>query len=320
MSATATLNTPSPWIINRNQDLFWFSGSALLGYVLIAMAFAFGGLPGKLAAAIGFMVDNPHVYSTATRVVLDGKERAKLGLIWLLLFPLCLIGPVVTWMIGFTWFFLIIAALSAYHIAKQHMGFVMIYKRKAREREDFKLDKYFTLASLLLPFLYYLLAVLFDRFLLVFLIPAIGLAAYYASVQLKKVEVNQPKLLLLAFFIPLQWFAWSYAAMDPHSPVRLLAAAVAINIGHSFQYLRLMYFHNHNRYSQRGGLLQTISRKWLYFIAAAIVISLPNFFAGKMQDDFISAAMLGFLLFHFVLDSKIWRIRGDAELASALQL
>src|ERR1051326_7315073 len=94
-------NAPtSPWIINRNQDLFWFSGSALFGYLLIALAFAFGGLPGKLAAAIGFIIDNPHVYSTATRVVLDGKERAKIGLVWLFLMPLCVVGPVVTLMIG----------------------------------------------------------------------------------------------------------------------------------------------------------------------------------------------------------------------------
>ncbi|HEY6215697.1 MAG TPA: hypothetical protein VIW74_03495 [Pyrinomonadaceae bacterium] len=47
---------------------------------------------------------------------------------------------------------------------------------------------------------------------------------------------------------------------------------------------------------------------------------MPNHLAGYVQDNYLSAFMLGFLLFHFVLDSRIWRIRGDQELARALNL
>ena len=322
MSAANLNVNSSQWIIGRRDDLLFFVGSASFGYLLIALAFAHGGLPGKLAAGLGFILDGPHVYSTATRAVFDPAERKRQRFLWLALFPLCLVGPVLTYKFGFTIFFLGIAALSHYHIAKQHMGFVMIYKRKAGERDDFKADRYFTLGSLALPFMFYLSAVFTGSVSLlpIFLVPAVVLAGWYVHRQAGKSRVNKPKVLLLAGVIPLTWLAWSFAAVDPWSPVRLLAAAVATNIGHSFQYLKLMWFHNRNRYSGRTGILGFASRKWIYFIGFAVLLALPNHFAGYAQDDYLSAFMLGFLLFHFVLDSRIWRIRGDQELAKALRL
>jgi len=321
--STANLNIKSSqWIIGRRDDLVFFVGSASLGYLLIALAFAYGGLPGKIVAALAFALDGPHVYSTATRAVLDPVERKRHRLLWLALLPLCLVGPVITYKFGFSIFFLGIAALSHYHLAKQHMGFVMIYKRKAGERDDFKADRYFTLGSLALPFMFYLSAVLTGAVSLlpIFLVPGVVFAGWYAHRQANKPKVNLPKLLLLSGVIPLTWLAWSFAAIEPWSPVRLLAAAVATNIGHSFQYLRLMWFHNHNRYPGRTGILGLASRKWIYFIGVAVLFALPNHFAGYVEDNYLSAFMLGFLLFHFVLDSRIRRIRGDQELARALNL
>jgi len=320
-AANVNINS-SPWIIGRRDDLLFFVGSASFGYLLIALAFAQGGIPGKIVAALAFALDGPHVYSTATRAVLDPAERKRQRLLWLALFPLCLIGPVVTYKFGFSVFFLGIAALSHYHLAKQHMGFVMIYKRKAGERDDFKADRYFTLGSLALPFMFYLSAIFTGTVSLlpIFLVPGVVLAGWYAHRQANKPKVNLPKLLLLSGVIPLTWLAWSFAAVEPWSPVRIVAAAVATNIGHSFQYLRLMWFHNHNRYSGRTGILGIASRKWIYFIGVAVLFSLPNNFAGYVKDDYLSAFMLGFLLFHFVLDSRIWRVRGDQELAKALNL
>jgi hypothetical protein len=73
-TANLSINS-SQWIIGRRDDLLFFVGSASLGYLLIAIAFAQGGLPGKIVAALGFALDGPHVYSTATRAVLDPAER-----------------------------------------------------------------------------------------------------------------------------------------------------------------------------------------------------------------------------------------------------
>jgi len=322
MSASV-LNIPaSGWIISRRNDLFYFIGSALFGYLLIALAVVQNGLPPAFLLLYAFAVDGPHVFSTLTRSLLDANERNKLRRLWLIGFPAC-IATIGTLAIaaGTDAAFVVVACVSHYHISKQHMGFVMIYKRKARETGDYKLDKYFTLASLMLPLGYYLsrLSGLKIPFA-VFLLAGVVLAAYYAWHQIHNPSVNAPKLLLLAAFIPLQWLTWSYAAGDPHSVVRLVAAGVAMNVGHSFQYLRLMYFHNHNRYADRSGLLGAINRKAIYFIAAVIILALPNFISLQLNTFYLSAIIVGMLLFHFLVDARIWRVRGDKELVQALKL
>src|SRR5215510_338080 len=157
MSASV-LNIPaSGWIISRRNDLFFFIGSALFGYLLIALAVAQNGLPAAFLLLYAFAVDGPHVFSTLTRSLFDTQERSKLRRVWLVGFPACVatIGALAI-AAGTDAAFVVVACLSHYHISKQHMGFVMIYKRKARETDDYKLDKYFTLASLMLPLGYYL--------------------------------------------------------------------------------------------------------------------------------------------------------------------
>jgi len=312
--------TLSPWILSRREDLPFFIGSCLLGYLLAALAIASNGLPAIVFFQISFLLDGPHVYSTATRVLFDGDERRRLRLWFLLLIPLCAIGPALLAVgVNPAKLFLLVMCWGQYHIAKQHMGFVMIYKRKAQERHSFKADRHFTLISLLLPFAYYLSVVVFGRsFILAFLLPALGLAIYYFWTQRFSAT---PKLILLAMTIPLHWLIWPYAAQEPHSFPRLLAAAAVTTAGHSVQYLRLMWLHNSNRYGSRGGVLGLISKHWAFFMLAALVLSAPQYLPSVFKSSQIAgAAAFGFLMLHYVLDSKIWRIRGDAELSSALRL
>ena len=158
------------------------------------------------------------------------------------------------------------------------------------------------------------------NFLPVFLIPEVLLVGFYLQHQMKKEAINWPKVLVLIGFVPLQWAAWSFAAAAPESLSRIVIAGVVSNVGHSFQYLRLMFFHNHNRYGQRHDLLGIISRKWIYFMAAAVVLASPNLMNYAALSNVLGGALIGILFFHFVLDSKIWRIRGNAELAKALNL
>lgn len=319
MSA-AIVNTQPTWIISRRDDLFFFIGSALFGYGLIAWASVRPGLPIMFLVLFAFLIDSPHVFSTLTRSLLDSAERTRLRTIWLIGFPLCLaVIAVLATMAGGIVAFIVIASVSQWHVSKQHMGFVMLYKRKAREKDDYKLDKYFTLSSFMLPLAYYY-SELFDLKipLSLFLFVGVILAVYYAWHQLRKPSVNVPKLLLLAAFIPLQWFAWNYRAAEPLDLPRLVAAGVALNVGHSLQYLRLMYFHNHNRYSDRQGFLGFISRKPIFFVAGAVVLALPAFL--KSQSFYLTVFVVGMLFFHFIVDARIWRVRGDQELAAALRL
>jgi hypothetical protein len=313
----------STWIIGRFDDLVFFSGSAIFGYTLAIIGLTQGEIPPILVLLLALLIDGPHVYCTATRALFDPDERKRIGpTTWLMLLALCLLAPVVSWAFGFHTFFLLVAGWSHYHITKQHMGFVMLYRRKGNEREHLNVDKYFTLFALGMPFLFYLSAVLLGstRLLPWFVIAAVLLTGCYIAFQSRLQRRNWPKLIVLIAFVPLTWFAWSYAAVEPYSPTRLLTAALTINIGHSLQYLRLMWFHNHNRYQDRSSMLGLISRRWIFFWAAVVVLAMPSFLIGQRALTWQAPFIMGFVMFHFVLDAKLWRIRGDAELARALRL
>src|SRR5580658_6738563 len=66
------------WIISEKQDLTWFIGSSLAGYLaLLLMAAGFPLTPLFLVWLIG--VDGPHVLATVTRTYFDKVERKVLG-------------------------------------------------------------------------------------------------------------------------------------------------------------------------------------------------------------------------------------------------
>lgn len=318
--STSILHIPSRWIISKRDDLTFFIGSSILGYCLVALAFGISGLPAVVFFQVSFLIDGPHVYSTATRVLFDSEERHRQRFRFLALVPLCLAAPLLSFKLDAMSIFLLVMVWGQYHVAKQHMGLVFIYKRKCREESDFRLDRYFTLVSLMLPFAGYVSAFAGYTIMAWLLLPGIGFAAYYFVRQSRKEFLNVPKLLLLALVIPLHWLAWGFAALEPRSFNRLLAAAAITTIGHGLQYLRLMWLHNNNRYSHRSGVLGLISRNWLYFTVAAIVLSIPQYLGGMIGNETIASGAIGFLMLHYLLDSKIWRIHGNPELARALNL
>src|SRR5215471_2947039 len=92
-AALATNPFRTNWIISRRDDLVWFIGSALAGYVALALLASGVPLaPVYLVWLIG--VDGPHVIATVTRTYLDKQERARLGwLLWIVV-PFVVAGPV----------------------------------------------------------------------------------------------------------------------------------------------------------------------------------------------------------------------------------
>ena len=137
--------------------------------------------------------------------------------------------------------------------------------------------------------------------------------------------MNLPKLLLLSGLVPLQWLAFGYAAR--FGPDGIVRAGIALGLFHSLQYHRLMWFHNKNRYQtpdgrEKHGLAAVLAQKFGYYFAAAVGLYL---FADILPQTFfpaewLAASLWGIAFMHYLLDSKIWRVRGDKELAAALQI
>lgn len=326
--STTTLDIPRAhslsqgWIIGKRDDLTWFIGGSLIGLMVLASAVSLGKTPGPIAVLWSILLNAPHVYSTATRVLFDRNERRRVGYLWLTLIPLTILGPALNYAAGAGAAYMVIVTWGHFHIARQHHGFVMLYRAKAREREGLNLDKKFTVYSLMLPLFYYTTALFVSNgplTLLVFLFVSLALTAFYTWNQIGKAKQNWPKLLLLTANVSLTWAAFIYAASDTSSFGRLAVAVIVTNIPHSLQYLKLMWFHNHNRYAETSGLLGLVSRNWIWFFLAAFVISLPSHLLSALSE-WTAALSLGFLFFHYTVDAKIWKVRGDKELALALKL
>ena len=327
------------WIISGAEDLTWFIGSSLVSYCVLAMmAAGFPLTPLYLIWLLG--IDGPHVWATITRTYFDSNERRKLGtLLWFVL-PALMIGPAMVTAGAEAYFYIFAITWLHLHIAKQHFGFVMLYKHKAGERNpvDYRLDRWFLLASLMLPFARFLIA---SNFVVLSAQPGYkqietaSLAAYgcLAAVFLARQALawrsgqalNGPKLLLIATVAPLQWLTFGYAMSTPSDGI--IRAGIVLGLFHSFQYHRLMWFHNRNHYGHPGaerntGLATTLARRFVYYAAVAVLLNLlVSYLPGYLHPNrYLSAAMWGIPFTHYFLDSKIWRVRGNKALAAALRL
>src|SRR5262249_14848898 len=96
---------------------------------------------------------------------------------------------------------------------------------------------------------------------------------------------------------------------------------------HSFQYHRLLWFHNKNRYQAPGarekhGLAVYFARNFGTYMTLAIALHfvvspLPQL---AFPNLILSAALWGVAFTHYVLDAKIGHVRGEKELAQALHI
>jgi len=314
----------------------WFIGTALIGYLSLAlMSLGFSLTLLTLIWLLG--VDGPHVAGTVTRTYFDKQERHRLGwLLWALV-PLLFIGPLAVVAGQGALFFLFAVCWQHYHITKQHLGFVMLWKAKNRERDavEMKLDRWFILASGVIPLALFVIRTrlaaggLTNILTEIAVAAFVGMSLFYVAFQIRKWRsgkpMNLPKLLLLAGLVPLQWLAFAYATRFGADGIT--RAGIALGLFHSLQYHRLMWFHNKNRYQtenarDKHGFAAVVGQKFSYYFAAAVgVYWLGNILPQALFPmQWLQASLWGMAFMHYLLDSKIWRVRGDKELAAALRM
>jgi len=330
----------SRWIISRRADLTWFIGSGFAGYTALGLMWAgFPILPIYLLWLVA--IDGPHVIATVTRTYVDRCERERLGWWLWIIFPFLLVGPAMAMAGQLALFYLFAICWQHFHIAKQHFGFMMLWKAKNQERDaaELKLDRWFMMSTTTLPLAWFVVETrpMINQFVGVqFVMRAAlslygALAAYYVIHQIKKWRagrpMNAPKLMLLGVLAPLQWLAFVYAST--FGAEGILRAGITLGLFHSLQYHRLLWYHNHNRYSDpeapsRNGLAAVALGKHVgMYLAAAIVLHFVLMVVPvglAPSTEMAAATIWGFAFTHYVLDSRIWRVRGNKELAAALRL
>ena len=125
--------------------------------------------------------------------------------------------------------------------------------------------------------------------------------------------------------IPLQWIALLYGSH--FGPDGIVRAGIALGLFHSFQYHRLMWFHNRNRYTEPGaverhGLAAHLVGNFGVYFAIAIGLNLVlNFIPSALLPyDTAQAAIWGVAFTHYCMDARIWHVRSDKGLATALRM
>jgi len=121
-----------------------------------------------------------------------------------------------------------------------------------------------------------------------------------------------------------------------------LLISILVVIFHNVQYLGLVWFHNRNRYGESTGhgLAQLVNRSPVFFLGACALFSAVIYFGSACATGVfpgcapfvgrqlgpVSWNQVGLCLWwglamnHYVLDQKIWRVRGDRELQHDLRL
>jgi len=305
--------------------------------------------------ALGF--DGPHVFGTISRTYADSEERRRRARLYYGTLSLFLLGPSMVLadrlfgikMLGPVFFFF--ASLWAYyHLVKQHYGFMILYKKKNRElsETDNFIDRAFLLLGFSYPFVRFLTlsAAARERLQAMGVSAESGFAwwlervifwAFIISLALfvgrqaqkvyRKQPVNVPKLLLLAAAIPMHWVVLYALAPVPDPAAAALAAVATLTIYHNIQYHRIIWFHNKNKYSGEGakdyGAASKISKTVWHYIAFAIAFGMlyhiPHYTIGTRSELFM-AFIWGGAFTHYYLDSKIWRVRRDAQLNENLRM
>lgn len=302
----SAIDLSSNWLISKKDDWVWVLGGAIASYVILAAFIA--GFPIVVMSFVMLLaLEAPHVFATATRSYLDPAERRRFGWFLWLIIPLTLLGPALVWL-GFAQLFFVLSFCWLHvHYAKQHLGFVMLYKRKAGEFDDIKLDKYFLLTSLTLPLILYFVS---DRLPSLAVIGVFAiyllLAGLYTLIQLGKHRLVLPKLFLMSLIIPLQWLAFWYAS---HSGQGIKVAGILIGLGHALQYHKLTRLYHKTEAAETGQKKLWCSLGGYLFVILTLNLVFNVLPRAVAESDYAFAALWGMSFQHYLLDGRLWKTK-----------
>lgn len=307
--------------------------------------------------ALGF--DGPHVFGTVSRTYADAEERRKRAKLYYGTLSLFLLGPAMVLagrakLLGTeAWgpvFFFFASVWAYYHLVKQHYGFMILYKKKNNDLAEIDnlIDRAFIMLGMTYPFVRFLTHSYAARERLeamgfptrsgsvwwfetlvfsAFIVSLILFVGRQAQRLYWKQPVNAPKLLLLAAAVPMHWTV--LRLIEPVQPpaAAALAAVATLTIYHNIQYHRIIWFHNNNKYRRadaaRFGAASIISKSvWSYIVFAlafGALYHIPHYTLVR-PDSFWMAFIWGGAFTHYYLDSKIWRVRRDAQLNQNLKM
>lgn len=245
-----------------------------------------------VVASWALLLDAPHVWATLGRTLADPDEwrlrRRELltSFAWFGVGPLAILAPYALaaaapfghgfrperLALGAVGFFVFFRIWAYYHVVRQHWGFFSLYKRKAGDYREHRLDRAFFELVLWMPLVLFLTSSYYPRtpgfpalglhhslaggVSLAALLHPLAWTAYlavlllYLGAQVRSWlgggEINGSKLLYMALLIPLHFAAFSH-------PILAAFVVPLVTVGHNIQYHAIVYTYGRNKYGATAG-------------------------------------------------------------------
>jgi hypothetical protein len=300
-------------------------------------------------------LDGPHIFATLARTYLDPgerRDRARLlwgSLAWFAVGPATLVVSALAHTQLPTVVFLTVAYLWAYwHVVRQHLGFVALYRRAGRELDPAgdRRDRTALYVGTIGPFLAFALYHPEARAMLGLTGPPTwepwveavlwaGTVGTLATWLVLAPDRGSPKVAYL-----LATAGWSMLVFSPlvASRLPLGAVALAVTAWHNVQYHAIVRFWQRNRYAKAAPAhpwLATLAGYWIAGIAFTLAYRIPQclfgatpgcsaapgaVFAGFDRATVAQVFFWGPALHHYFVDQYIWRPSRDASLRANLKI
>jgi hypothetical protein len=349
--AAAAPTPASGWIVSARFDLPVFLLSAAVTLVPWIAVDHLGVAPFYVLAAVAICSNGPHLASTWTRVYLDGRERFRRPVAYLVV-PALLAAMVLSFILvdgrDTAWLRTILFYWASWHFAAQCWGLLRIYQRKQGVvgTPIAQLEKALLFAGAAWCVLHRIFTgpwTLFGGPVLhpsppAWLVNGLGalVAAgglfYFGSLLAAALRTGRLELRRAAMIgSTVGAFAVPFLLIRDGT-----AAFAAAACWHGFQYLGIVFFFNRNRFAggvePRARLVSWVSqpgRAVAYFalmlalagVAYGGLLVLARFTRGTRWDEGTWGLFVWTSLTfgHYWLDGVIWKLRKDPELRQRLQ-
>lgn len=284
------------WIVNPCYDLFFFSGSFVLGFLLLGIHYFTNIDAFTVFLVFTLFFNTPHLFNTLYVIFLNRtREKTKLFIVSSLFY---LVGPLSLLLssflnsrVPFQAFVLISSLYGTWHIFRQHYGFIAMYQLISGEKSGFmnRFEFYsfhsaFILGALIIhsrskdmgiygivsQFSSFhqvgvILDVLFNITVLVFLLDNVVKFIIHGK------RLNIPKLILSSCSFFLLIFLVNTEVVKQIEYIFFLAI---FTIHHNIQYTALIYIFAKKNFNENTFVQKILTKNMIYFLFFGVCISI----------------------------------------------
>ncbi len=325
------------WVINKRFDLAFFLCPVLLG-LLYFLSLNLAPTHALLITAIVWVAFAQTHFGSTWFIFFDKKNRehyAKHPVVYFL-GPLAIFAAVMV--LGYynqTLLIIIIAAASLYHVTKQNLGILQLYRirNKEFEKKEKKTENATIFASNLFFGLFGAMQIPTFRGIVAPIVKLVdfglwGLLALtavgvlvigYQFVRRPKNSVPKNTFMIIAL---LMYSPYIYASTVLVDIYQMEIATLTSLIAHYMQYIGLVWLINVNKYgaeteyAKQNSLLHVISKHYSVIIVAVFAYALAMAYMrwGVSAEHvllvkLIPNVVVALMAIHFYIDAFIWRFR-----------